>query len=83
MTNQEALEEAIQQIVKLINDRNYELSKWHENQWHDNLLKRNSKPIDTLDKGQMYGELKAYKKALSILLKYKPFKTLTAYYEEQ
>nr|BAR34979.1 hypothetical protein [uncultured Mediterranean phage uvMED] len=83
MTNQEALEESIHQIGKLIDNRTNELNEWHENQWHDNLLKRNVKPIDTLDKGQMYGELKAYKKALSILLKYKPFKTLTAYYEEQ
>ncbi len=69
MKNQKALDKTISQLEKLWIAKNNEVEDWHNNP-----SKSNSKSIDiwkARDFGCSVGELKAYTKVRSLLLKYK------------
>tara|TARA_B110000444_G_scaffold67619_1_gene63604 strand:- start:4053 stop:4301 length:249 start_codon:yes stop_codon:yes gene_type:complete len=70
MTHKEILDETISQLEKLWIAKSNEVDDWHNNP-----SKSNSKSIDiwkARDFGCSVGELKAYTKVRSLLLKYKP-----------
>ena len=64
MLYKEILAKAIYQLEKLIDAKNHELYEWQNNQSNQSAF-----PIDGAQEcGHMYGELRAYRKALSLLL---------------